>query len=443
MISKEFARIILIVIYLEMKNKIFLLTRQMLFFLLFFLCAFLVSQPEANAQQRLNEATRVQPQDIRRLTVPPELLRQTLVAVPRLEGRTYNQQELEQILERTGLAMGNTLPVINNERIGIIISQTPAAGQRVQRGTPVNITYGIQGGVVTPNQPNENVSVPDYVGMTLQRATGRMPNDRLQPGSIKETPSDAPAGIVVDQFPEAGMIVDPGTRIDFAVSSGPQSVTQIAVPNLLGLTLEQAANVLRESKLFAGQLREEISDARPGVVMSQSPRAGTLVPLESAVDITFSVSPPEERDVVVPDVKGLPVDKAIQVIKESRLNYLLKYEKRQGEHQNIVVEQEPLPETRVPPGTNVQLIIPKEETLPPWVYWGGGVLVAAILGGFVGRKIGGRKNKTMGKKDTTLHLKPVLDGGKQSITSKDTGIIQQQLHIKPVPDKGTQTIKTN
>jgi hypothetical protein len=243
------------------------------------------------------------------------------------------------------------------------------------------------------------------------------------------------------------MVVDPQTPIELSVSSGPQPVTQIPVPNLRGLTLEQAANVLLESKLFAGQLREEISDGRAGVVIRQSPQAGTMVSLESSVDIIYSVQAPDgsptDEFIIVPDVTRLPKDKAIVILKESGLNYLLKYENKAGEPGDVVAEQEPLPETRVPPGTNVQLVIPKQETLPPWIYWGGGVLVAGLLGGFVGRKLGGRKHKPLGEKDTTLHLKPVLDKGTQTIESSDNLKISKHLHLKPVPDKGIQTIKTN
>lgn len=426
-----------------MKNRIFPKSRQTLFILLFFFMASWGLQPNVTAQQRLNEAARAQPQDLRRrLTVPPELLRQTLTTVPQLEGRAYDPQTLPQVLKRSDLVPGNVVPVINNERVGVIISQMPAPGQQVRRGTAVNITYGIQGVVATPNQP-ENVTVPNYIGLPLDRATGRMPNDRLQPGDIKETPSDAVAGIVVDQFPKTGMVVDPQTPIDFTVSSGPQQVLQIPVPDLRGLTLEQAANVLRDSKLFAGQLREEVSDESPGIVMRQSPQAGTMVPSESVVDITFSVRPPQEEDVIVPDVTGLPTDKAIRIIKESSLNYLLKYENRAGDPSDVVAEQKPLPETRVPPGTDVLLVIPDSDAVPPWIYWGGGVLVAGLLGGFVGRKWGVRKSRTVGQKDTTLHLKPVLDKGKQTIENSDFGMIRLHLHLKPVPDKGTQTIKTN
>lgn len=435
-----------------MKNRIFPKSRQTLFFLLFFLLAGWGTLPNGLAQPQINPAVRAQPQDLRqRTTVPPQLLRQTLSTVPRLAGRPYNQQTLLQILERSGLTLGNALAVVNNERVGVIISQTPAAGQQVQRGTPVNVTYGIQEVVVTPGQP-ENVTVPDYVGRSLPRATGRMPNDRLQPGNIKEVPSDAAPGIVIDQFPEAGMVVDPQTPIDLSVSSGPQPVTQISVPNLRGLTLEQAANVLLESKLFAELLRGEVTDARGGIVIDQSPPAGTMVPLESVVKIIYSVQAQDEvvpddrvpdEFVVVPDVTNLPKDKAIRVLRAGNLKYLLKYENRPGEPKDVVLEQDPLPETRVPPGTDVQLVIPEQETFPPWVYWGGGVLVAGVLGGFVGRKIGGRKNKPLGQKDTTVHLKPVLDKGKQTIENGDNLMIRRHLHLKPVSDKGTQTIKTN
>ncbi len=72
-------------------------------------------------------------------------------------------------------------PVENNEKIGIILSQSPELRQRVRPQTAVDITYGIEAKPIAPRIP-ENVIVPNYIGMNIDQVLGRLPNDRLTLG---------------------------------------------------------------------------------------------------------------------------------------------------------------------------------------------------------------------------------------------------------------------
>ena len=71
------------------------------------------------------------------------MLERFLVTVPQLEGRAFNPEALGSSLDRIGLRLGNAIPVADNEREGMIISQNPAARQRVPMQTAVDITYGV------------------------------------------------------------------------------------------------------------------------------------------------------------------------------------------------------------------------------------------------------------------------------------------------------------
>jgi len=183
--------------------------------------------------------------------IPENLIQIQLVPVPQLVGRNYNPDEISAMLNKARLQLGNAVPVENNEKIGIIISQSQQFRQRVRPQTPIDITYGIAVQQISPGLP-ENVIVPDYIGMHIDQVLGRLPNDRLIQGLTTEISSDQPLGAVVEQFPPPGSNVDQNTSVTFTISSGPQQISTVDVPRLIGLTLEEAAGVLTNNQLVAG-----------------------------------------------------------------------------------------------------------------------------------------------------------------------------------------------
>jgi hypothetical protein len=90
----------------------------------------------------------------------------------------------------------------------------------------------------------------------------------------------------------------------------------------------------------------------------------------------------------------------------------------------------------------VVIFVAEKEDVPPWLLWGGGVIIAGLAGGFIGRKINVKKKKPLAKDKDLIELKPVLDGGKQTLESDSKSLIQNKLHFKYISDTGTQTIKT-
>lgn len=439
-----------------MKNKKPYFPFYSIFYLVFVFLLFLhvsvaaqnadpIEQPQGSREitNRVNidPQNRLPQQNLRRV-IPADMLELQMVTVPQLVGRNFSFVQITSILNRYGLRLGSAVPVANNDSVGIITDQFPAARQQVRPQTSVNITYGIVAQIVTPTQP-QTVRVPDYVGLTLERALGRMPNDRLSPGNINEVNSDEPPGIVVNQFPTAGSVVDPGTQVILDVSTGEQEEVPVLVPRLVGLTLQQAAEVLRGAELFVGNINEQVSDEREGIIIEQFPRPETEVLRGSAVDIAYSVKAGEVL-IPVPFVRQLFRDEAIRAIKESRLSYIIEPVNEPGQQNGTVVEQNPQPETLVPQGADVTIFVQDDSGIPPWIIWGGVVLLAGLAGGFIGRKIKpGKGKKAAGKKDVKLNLNPVVDIGEQTITSKENSLIGNELHLKFISDVGIQTLKTN
>jgi len=344
---------------------------------------YISQRPPAEIVPSINRTNLENAREIRRARIPANLSRIQLVTVPPLVGRNFNQDEISSILKEVGLQLGKVVPVVNDEKSGIIISQSPEEWQQVRPNTAVDITYGANVQPATPGVP-ENVIVPDYIGMKIDRAIDRIPNDRLALGSQSEISLEKPIGEVVEQFPPPNSEVDPGTPVQLKYSSGPQSVQYVEVPNLLGLTLQQAADTLLKNQLYAGQLIEQDSEKGEGEILNQSPTAGTLVAAGSTVDIIYSV---------------------------------------------LVLENHP----------NVN----NAKQILPWIYWIGGIVAALLLGGYLGWKSGKGKRERSARKEPEIKVKIIPDTGKQTFHLIQSRQAIKGLQLKIIPDKGVQTLKIN
>ncbi len=123
----------------------------------------------------------------------------------------------------------------------------------------------------------------------------------------------APSGTVVEQLVEPG---GPPFVVRLSVSAGPVFV---AVPDVEGLTVRQAINILAEKGLSVFTvLLEEPSDTIPeGHVIRTEPSANTLVPMGSGLKIVTSTG---EAQVVVPQLDGLFADVAILTVRNAGLD---------------------------------------------------------------------------------------------------------------------------
>ena len=146
-------------------------------------------------------------------------------------------------------------------------------------------------------QPEELIPVPDVVGMTQSAAQAEIEAADLVVGTITEEAHDTvPEGEVISQTPEAGAEVEPGTTIELVVSLGKAPVT---VPDLSGMSIEEAESALEEEGLVLGDIDEVHSEDIPeGAILSQEPQSGTEVAADSTVDVVVSLGPeqPEDED---------------------------------------------------------------------------------------------------------------------------------------------------
>ena len=147
------------------------------------------------------------------------------------------------------------------------------------------LTLGL---IVALGHAPAQVAVPDVQGQTLDQAQQALKQRGLE-GKARYALSDSvPAGSVVSQRPYVGKLVRVGRMVDLLVSNGPKSV---AVPDLVGKSLSESQDLLRQSYLQPGEIKRQASDKPPDTVLEQRPAASTIVDRDKTVDLQVSGGP--------------------------------------------------------------------------------------------------------------------------------------------------------
>ena len=145
-----------------------------------------------------------------------------------------------------------------------MIRQDPNRDTFVDPGTTVTIT-------VSTGKPM--TTVPPIVGRSRSEARAALEEAHLI-AVFDEMDSDEPKGQVVETDPAAGEEVPEGTKITVWFSDGPEKV-----PNVVGMTQEEAEQTLADSK---GSIRSwwtsDDTTEPKGTVIEQIPDAGEEQP---------------------------------------------------------------------------------------------------------------------------------------------------------------------
>lgn len=169
---------------------------------------------------------------------------------------------------------------INHESMpaGTVISQIPEADAQMEKGDSLLVTVSL--GPV-------NATMIDVTGKGYEEAAARLKERGFGGIVVIKTTSSQPVDTVLAQSPQAGESFAIGQSVELTVSGG-----STMVPEVEGLTREQATVLLHENNLAEGEpVYVEVSDERQvGRVMAQSPAAGTLAVLDAPVTLTVAVA---------------------------------------------------------------------------------------------------------------------------------------------------------
>jgi polar amino acid transport system substrate-binding protein len=225
----------------------------------------------------------------------------TTVTTPDLVGLT--RREARALTDDAGLVLRVTLLETDEARPGIVVSQDPPRGKRLQPGDTVTIVVAAAPATVT---------VPDVVGQTEADAVSQLLDAGLAPGARSERFSaDIRAGRVTRTDPRAGVVVARDTTVDYTVSRGPLPTPtpnptptktphptattvplSVIVPLVRGLSEADTVATLLDAGLVPGARSERNNGAvAAGRVIRTNPEAGVEVARGTSIDYVISLGP--------------------------------------------------------------------------------------------------------------------------------------------------------
>ncbi len=174
---------------------------------------------------------------------------------------------------------------------GTVVEQHPRAGFKVKKNRKVFLTMN----AINP----EKVALPDLVDLTFRQAGAKLESFGLKVGRISYEPNMG-INIVLAQRINGrevspGDSVTKGARIDLVLGKG-LSDEQAAIPNLVGLNLEEAKIMASERFLSVGAAVHDQTILTPddelrALIFKQKPEPGSnmTLPMGSAIDVWISL----------------------------------------------------------------------------------------------------------------------------------------------------------
>lgn len=205
----------------------------------------------------------------------------TELKVPDLKGLSY--KEAKTLLSEMGLQISKGDEVDSDSVAeGLIASQYPSAKTKVDKGDiiTVNISKG-----------KKDAVIPKLVGTTFTSesdVSDILSKYGYKLGKVSYEESYETPGTIIKQSPDAGTTAEKNTTVDIVISKAKSKAT---VPNLNGMTYDQAESALQSLGFSVGRVTEEENNGfTAGTVFKQYPAANSEYQTGSTVDIWIAKS---------------------------------------------------------------------------------------------------------------------------------------------------------
>jgi beta-lactam-binding protein with PASTA domain len=253
-----------------------------------------------------------------------------------------------------------TASVASNKAKGIVVSESPAAGESVAKGSTVTIRVS--------RGPSR---VPDVVGQTRAAAVAALKAAGFG-AAVFVVPSSEPKNTVVAQRPRAGANAPADSKVRLNVSSGttsgggvppppppqpPPPPASKSIPDVTGQS-QQAAQRQLNGIGFKSRVAYVPSDEPQGTVVSQSPAGGTSAKVGSRITLNASRGSTPTAGQIVPKVLRLDPQTATSRLESVGFQVQQLAQKTSVRSLNgKVLDCQPAAGMRVPAGTFVTIYV--------------------------------------------------------------------------------------
>jgi len=162
-----------------------------------------------------------------------------------------------------------------------VLSTTPETGSAASKGSTVTLYVCNNGGVELPN----------VLSKTEAEATAILEREGFKVKKVEENNNDIVKGTIISQDPAGGSFLARGAEVTIVISLGREN-SDIKMPDLTGLTEEEAKAKLSELGLECGTVSEDYDDkVEKGRVCYQSYTVNANVDKGTKIDIKLSLGP--------------------------------------------------------------------------------------------------------------------------------------------------------
>lgn len=207
----------------------------------------------------------------------------------------------------------------------------------------------------TAQDENGQVAVPKLLTQTEENALELLEQLGLKGNKTGESSSsEYGAGVVMSQEIAEGTKVDPGTVINYTVSTGSDAPT---VPQVTGMTQSQAEAAIKALGLETSIQQQYSDTVAIGKVISVDPQEGTTLSPGQTVTLVVSLGE-ENKQVAVPNVFNVDENTAKQTLQDSGFQVNVEStSEATGVNEGCVANQSIAAGTEVDPGSTITIQI--------------------------------------------------------------------------------------
>jgi beta-lactam-binding protein with PASTA domain len=223
-------------------------------------------------------------------------LQPSMVVVPNVVGKPVREAAkiLSETRLNTNLEKGND----NTQPQGVVLSQNPPKGTSLTETRVVSIVV---------NYPRPLIA-PDLVGKLGTEAKITLKELGLVTANVGIVPAaeGEPRGVVLAQTPIPGTQMIKGGGINILVSGARPEKGKTFLPDLTGLSFEEARAIVKMSGLTLVEINTRNSTVAKNTVLTQTPAPNKSVALEGEATLTISTTANAQIPIVPEPIRPPP-----------------------------------------------------------------------------------------------------------------------------------------
>ncbi|MBQ4517080.1 MAG: Stk1 family PASTA domain-containing Ser/Thr kinase [Clostridia bacterium] len=207
------------------------------------------------------------------------------IPLPNFVGLTA--EEAKEQVKDTKLVLTFEEEESDTVAVGTIIRQEPKAEKKVKENATIKLFISADKEGDNTSGELKTFSMPDLLNKNRADAEEILRKDDIVFSVVEEESETVWEDCVLRQTPTAGTEIDAATTVTIYVGVAKEK-EMAEVPNLLGLSLEEAKEDLLGAGLNWGNIIEAESNKPAGTVLSQSIRPGVELKSETSIDLKVS-----------------------------------------------------------------------------------------------------------------------------------------------------------